>query len=422
MQIVPTSLVRISRYYMVAAVAYLLITLGIGVLRALTPIPDPLFHWAPAVLGWVSFPIMGAYYQFFPTLQGRDLHWEKLTVPQFVLMNMGVLGLMAATWAGNSTALMVSSAIYTTGALLFAAIMILGNVDIHKVVLTLRFYIASLTYFVAAIVLFFINSIGIGAAWASRPLLLHVLAFGWAVVAIMGAEFSMVPMLQLKELRHPRLADLEFYIINAGFWGLAISLALGNLPLTAIAGTILLGGILLFAFIITASLRYGPSRLPHLDTSVKYFLAGIGYLVVTAGTGLVMGATGWSGLLPIHAHLGMIGVITITIVGAMYHVVPFVVWWEVYAPKLGYEEVPLLKQLFSERSAMLQLYGLNAGLLVMVAGFALQANYLLASGGTILMAAAIAFAWEMIKVVGHRTNLDKPVVRRSTEKVYGGTL
>ena len=32
MQIVPTSLVRISRYYMLTAVGYLLITLAIGVL------------------------------------------------------------------------------------------------------------------------------------------------------------------------------------------------------------------------------------------------------------------------------------------------------------------------------------------------------------------------------------------------------
>ncbi|MBI4321514.1 MAG: hypothetical protein HY675_23725 [Chloroflexi bacterium] len=420
MQIVPTSLVRISRYYMITAIAYLLLTLAVGVTRSLLPIPSDRLHWAPALLGWVTFPIMGSYYQFFPTLQGRELRWEHLTIPQFLMMNVGVLGLMAASVAGNGTALAIGSAIYTAGALLFAVIIVLANLDVTKIVLTLRFFLASLSYFVVAVLLLFANGLGLGPAWAVRPVALHLLAFGWAVVAIMGAEYSLVPMLQLKDLRHPRLADAQFYVVNVGFVGLAVSLAIANPLLTAIFGLVTLAGILLFVYVIIASLRHGPSRLPHLDTSVKYFLVGIAYLVVTALVGTAMGAFGWAGLGSIHLHLGLIGLVTMTIVGAMYHIVPFVVWWEVYAPKLGYEEVPLLKQLYSERAALYQLYGLNVGLLVIIAGFALKVSVLLAIGGTILIVTAVAFAWAMIGVVGHRKNLRKPNVEQNAETLYGG--
>ncbi|MCL5960692.1 MAG: cbb3-type cytochrome c oxidase subunit I [Chloroflexi bacterium] len=423
MEIVPTTLVRISRYYMVAAIAYLLLTLAIGVYRVLVPVSNDLVHWAPAVLGWVSFPIMGAYYQFFPTLQGRDLRWDSLTIPQFVLMNLGVLGLMGAALAGNAASLSISAAIYTVGALLFAAIIILANVDFTKIGLTLRFYLASLAYFVVAILLFFAQTVGIAPSWADRPLMLHVLVFGWAIVAIMGAEYSMVPMLQLKKLRHPRLADAQFYFVNAGFWGLAASIAFGTSSLLVAAfGAIVLAAILTFAYIIAASLRHGPSRLPHMDISVKYFLVGIAYLVATSIVGIFIGAFGWRSAIPIHVHLGLIGAVTMTIVGAMYHVVPFVVWWEVYAPRLGYEDVPLLKQLFNERCALLQLYGLNAGLLLMIAGFTLRTNIPLALGGAILLVTALAFAWAMVKVVGHRRNLRKPIGRQTKEKTSEGTL
>ncbi|MBI2955446.1 MAG: hypothetical protein HYY30_14120 [Chloroflexi bacterium] len=420
MQIVPTSLVRITRYYMIAAIAYLLITLAIGVLRTIVPIPSSLVHWAPAVLGWVSFPIMGAYYQFFPTLQGRDLRWENLTIPQFILVNVGLLGLMAAGWTGNGLALTLSAIIYAGGALLFAAIIALANLDLTKVVLTLRFYLASLTYFVAAIFLLFANVLQVGPSWATQTLALHVLAFGWTVMAIIGAEYSMIPMLQLKELRHPRLADAQFYVINVGFWGIALSLATRSATLTAVSGLITLVGISLFVYNIIASLRYGPSRLPHLDVSVKYFLVGIAYLVVTAILGTIVGAFRLGNLVPIHVHLGLIGFVTMTIVGAMYHVVPFVVWWEVYAPKLGYEEVPLLKQLFSERLAHFQLYGLNAGLLTMIVGFVLRANIVLAFGGTILFVTAITFVWAMIKVINHRKNLRTSSAHKTNETICGG--
>lgn len=421
MQIVPTSLVRISRYYMIAAIVYLLLTLGIGVARTVTTLPTPMLHWAPAVLGWVMFPIMGAFYQFFPTLQGRDLHWESLTIPQFVLVNIGVLGLIGAAWTANGDALVVSAVIYSAGALLFAAIIGLGNVDLSKINLTLRFYLASLVYFVAAIVLLLLSVLIGGPAWVTRPLVLHLLVFGSAIITIMGAEYSMVPMLQLKELRHPRLADAQFYVANLGFWGLAISMAIQNTALTVAAGVLSVGGILLFAYIIVASLRHGPSRLPHMDISVKYFLVGITYLIVTAVAGIALAAD-VRFLLPIHVHLGLIGVVTMTIVGAMYHVVPFVVWWEVYAPKLGYEDVPLLKQLYSERGAALQLYGLNLGLWFMIAGFALGTNLLLALGGTILIVTALAFAWAMLNVVQHRKNLQKPNTHHKSENFIGGIV
>jgi len=404
MQIVPTSLVRISRYYMLTAVGYLLITLAIGVLRVLAPLPDDRIHWVPAILSWVSFPIMGAYYQFFPTLQGRDLRFEKLTLPQYALVNLGVLGMLAAAALGNAAAFALAMTVYAAGALLFVAL-ILGNVGLSRLNLTLRFYLASLGYFAVAVVLLLLREWGLGPGWVTRPLLLHLFVFGWAILAIMGAEYSMVPMLQLKELRHPALADRQFYVAVAGVLGLAIGMATGDARFIAAAGALLLIAIGMFVYIIAASLIAGPSRLPKLDISVRYIVVGLAYLVATSLLGTLMGAAGWYALTPIHLHLGLIGMVSNTIFGAMYHIVPFVVWWEVYAPRLGTEQVPLLKQLYDERSAERQLYGLNAGLLLMLAGFAFGLRPLLAAGGALLLIVALAHLQQMLRVVGHRRRL-----------------
>lgn len=417
MQIVPTKLIRISRYYMIAAIIYLLVTMTLGVCRVIEPFPNPMLHWAPAVLGWISFALMGAYYQFFPTLQGQDLRFENASLPQFALANAGLIGIIVSAWSGSETGLRISTVIYVVASLMFATI-ILGNTNLRRLNLTLRFYLASLTYFIAAIALLFLQAIGTGPAWASRPFLLHLFAFGWAVIAIMGAEYSMVPMLQLKDLRYPRLANFQFVAVNVGFWGLAYSLATSNLTLIAAMGTVVLAAIGIFVFIIASSLRHGPSRLPRLDISVKYFVVGIAYLLATALTGILMAAFRAFQFSPIHVHLGLIGLITITIVGAMYHIVPFVVWWEIYAPKLGLEEVPLLHELYSQRSATWQLYGLNLGLLLMVAGFAVNFKALVATGGVVLIVAALAFTWEMLRVLGHRRATSAST--NTTKNAFGG--
>lgn len=417
MQIVPTKLIRISRYYQLTAIAYLLLTLATGMTRALGTIPNPLEHWAPAVLGWVSFPIMGAYYQFFPTLQGKDLRFENLTLPQYLLANLGLIGMIVAGGTGSQTGLAVGTIIYVAAALIFVGI-IVANTDVARLNLTLTFYLASLTYFVGAMVLLFLQAIGMRPMWADRTFIIHILALGWATLAVMGAQYIMVPMLQLKELRHPKLAKAQFVVINLGFGGMAYSLTTASLLLIAVMGTIVFVGIGMFAYNIFATLSHGPARLPRLDISVKYFVVGIVYLVSTAIVGILMTAFHLFELKPIHLHLALVGFLTMTIVGAMYHVVPFVVWWEVYAPKLGFEEVPLLHQLYNLRSATWQLYGLNAGLLLMVAGFNFRLTIMVVAGGSVLILTALAFAREMLRVVGHRRN--RSAVNGAAENVLGG--
>ncbi|RME12296.1 MAG: hypothetical protein D6804_01810, partial [Aquificota bacterium] len=35
-------------------------------------------------------------------------------------------------------------------------------------------------------------------------------------------------------------------------------------------------------------------------------------------------------------------------VGASYHIVPFLLWWRLYAPKMGRQSIPTLKELLSQ--------------------------------------------------------------------------
>ena len=44
-----------------------------------------------------------------------------------------------------------------------------------------------------------------------------------------------------------------------------------------------------------------------------------------------------------HADGMLYGFLSLITVGASYHIVPFLLWWKLYAPRMGRESIPTLK-------------------------------------------------------------------------------
>lgn len=54
-------------------------------------------------------------------------------------------------------------------------------------------------------------------------------------------------------------------------------------------------------------------------------------------------------LLKAHADGMLYGFLSLITVGASYHIAPFLLWWKLYAPKMGRERVPTLKEILEEK-------------------------------------------------------------------------
>jgi hypothetical protein len=416
MPIVPTALVRITRYYLLTGALYLVLTLALGIAAALAedgylPTIETSLLWYAGLLGWVSFPVMGAFYQFFPTLQGRDLGMERWSFVQYGLVNLGLLGMLGSLWLGLGPLLGLFTLVYTLGALLLVLILVGGNLDPARVTLTLGFYVAALFYFLAGLALLSLLNLGF-TPFGGRALVSHLVLVGWAVMAIFGAQYIMVPMLQLKTLVWEPLSRLQFYIANLGVLGLAAGFALGRSPLIAAGGALFFLAIALFAAVIFRTVFTGPSRMAGLDLTVKHYLAGDAHLVLVALLGIGMALFFWN-LRTVHMHLALIGVLTNIIVGAMYHILPFLVWWEVYASKVGEQPVPLLKEIFHYRLANFNFYLWNISLWGMIVGFVLGLYPLVALFGVGMLALAVIFLVDMLGVlVVHRRGRASPAPAR----------
>jgi hypothetical protein len=102
-----------------------------------------------------------------------------------------------------------------------------------------------------------------------------------------------------------------------------------------------------------------------------------------------------------YAVLALGGWVSLTIVGMMLKIVPFLVWYRVYAPRAGRERVPTLAQLSWPAAERLAYGLLTAGTLGLAATVAVGKPAAIAVTGTIVSLGALAFAAALGRTLGH---------------------
>lgn len=122
-----------------------------------------------------------------------------------------------------------------------------------------------------------------------------------------------------------------------------------------------------------------------------YLRSSLGWLAAGVTLGVAMAAHPvWTVYRPAHMHMLLLGFVTMMIYGVAYHVIPRFVGFPLH----------------SRQAAMIQLWLSNAGLLLMVAGFVVRANGILAgtpiltTGGVLATAGAYTFVYVIWRTIG----------------------
>ena len=149
-----------------------------------------------------------------------------------------------------------------------------------------------------------------------------------------------------------------------------------------------------------------------MDWFVRAFVkASVAWLALGATLGVAMAAyPAWTIYRPAHAHMNLLGFVTMMIFGVGYHVLP------------RFSGNPL----HDRRLAGLHWWISNAGLALMVAGFVLRpaaglpvavGTTVLALGGTLSALGAYAFAWNVWRTIdAKRDELASAVTLRTVKQ------
>jgi len=375
------------------------------------------------VLGWICSIVMGAMYQLVPVALETKLYSESLARWQYAFHLAGFLGMvwMFRSWnmkqVGHFATIMTVgvglflyniartlarvpkwnvTATAVTAALGWISLTVLAGLSIAAAKCLGDFNEASPAGGVIGQLIGGLKAVGgvvshfdaISAMHAHA----HLGGVGFFMLLIVGISYKLIPMFTLSEIQSPLRAGVSVALLNVGLAGSFITILLRSPWKLAFSLTVF-AALLVYAWELTAILKARKRRA--LDWGIRYFLTAVGLLMLVSLQALVLS---WPGL-PLNAFtgqlenlygfLGLIGVITFVVIGMLYKIIPFLIWFGVYSKHIGRARVPALADMYSPRLQAVGYGSFLVALFVISAGI-LRANETAVRIGSVAFALSIA--------------------------------
>ncbi len=233
----------------------------------------------------------------------------------------------------------------------------------------------------------------------------HTFTLGWMTSAILGAMYLYVPAMTKRDLRYPRLAIVQLVLYFLGASGVVAHFMLGSWDGVWMAGAVVAVSIIAFAINIV------PCMAPNFGRGVAEtgLLMALFFLLCASSLGAVLAFDKERNFMPgtllrnlsAHAHLAVLGWITVAICAVSYRFMTALV--------SDQEPVP--------RSAMAQIFALAAATIALF--LALIAGVGNVTVWTVLAAATLApYAIIFQTVLGSRSLAADWTIRHAVAAVF----
>lgn len=375
------------------------------------------------VLGWITSLVMGAVYQLVPVALETPLYSERLAKWQFLFHAIGVAGMVWMFWHWNLKQVGHFGSAFAFGAALFAynifrTLVRIPRWNVVAAAVGSTLFWLGLTALAGLLIVagkcsyestpsmssdnplraLLVATQSAGQfAWRFDPISAmhahaHAGVVGIFIMLIVGVSYRLIPMFTLSEIQSARRAAASVLLLNIGLLGSFITIALRSAwkPLFVL---VILAGLLIYGIEIVAILRARKRRV--LDWGVRYFVTGLALLGVLC---VVAAILTWPGLQltafigqleNVYGFLALLGVVSLAIIGMLYKIIPFLVWYSVYSRKIGLVKVPNLADLYSTKIQMIGFWSYLTGLGGITAAI-LCSSSVGVRGGAALLAVAVA--------------------------------
>jgi cytochrome c/quinol oxidase subunit I len=357
-------------------------------------------------LGWITLTIMGASYQLIPIVLERSVWSERLARWQLVALVVGIAGLVGHFFIAEWRGLLWAAAAVGLGALAHVVNVAWTLRGLRRWTFTARLLVMGLAGFLLTSVFGLV--LGLNHVVRVLPVALlaavhahfHLALLGWVAPMVFGVAARVYPMFLLAP--EPR-----GWPGRAQAWGLALGVPatvcglLQHPPLLAagaVAIAVAVAGHLAWVVDIARA-----RKRPALDWGLRLVFTGTALLVPSTVLGLALAfdLVGGPRVGLAYAVLVLGGWASLTIVGMMLKIVPFLVWYRAYGPLVGRASVPTLAQLSWPAAEGAAWALLTVGVVALAcAVYVADATWILGAG-LLVAAGAIAFGATLGRVVLH---------------------
>ena len=383
----------IAPYFWLGALFYLAGTFGLLFLHAdATHFDLGVVAWAHLfLLGFVMMIIFGAMAQLVPVVLEVGHFSVDFYYLIWPLLGLGTLGMVLGFTVAPGL-LPYGGMLVLVSMLIFLADTILTLRKVERFSLTVKTVAATNAFLLLGILVGFVMALGIGAGvsvaidkWLSAHIVL-VLG-GYVTLTIVGMSMILLPMFGLSHGFDETPVQRAFWLMNASVLLFLVG-TVAELPwLHTLA---LLGMVVAMAFYLWQIVIINKTRArKEWDIWYKSMVVGYGSLAAALALGVVGYLAESERLMLAAAWFLVFGFFTYLIVGHLYKIIPFLVWFERYSPLVGKKKVPMLADMVPLKMADYQFAFTTLGLVTAGVGLLAQSDTLFKAGATFLATGAI---------------------------------
>jgi len=222
------------------------------------------------------------------------------------------------------------------------------------------------------------------------------LVVGFVTLLIMGISIILVPMFGFSK----RISDDEF---AKSFYTLCVGVILmlasplfltAQLEFASYALTII--AILLYFFQLLKMTK-SRKKVVH-DIWAKSIYVGFGSFIASFLLYIVYLISQDAEILKVASWIMLVGFFGFLIIGNLYKIIPFLLWFEIYSPLIEEQNVPMLHELLPSKLPTLQFIFSTIGLILSSFGLLIKEPIIFYAGATSLLFGAIFFALTVYKI------------------------
>jgi hypothetical protein len=228
----------------------------------------------------------------------------------------------------------------------------------------------------------------------------HLALLGWVLPVVLGVSARVYPLFLLAPRPGRRVVAVQAAGLALGAPAVVIGLlvapplaAAGALAVTAAVG----------AHVVWVAGLLRASRRPAFDWALRFLVAGAAYLAAAAALGVALAFNAIRGPRWALAYGVVVlgGWASLTIVGMMLKIVPFLVWFRVYAPQAGRTPVPGLADLRWPATEAVAFVALTGGIAALAIAVATGHIAAIRAATIVVLVGSLAFAATIVTVLHH---------------------
>jgi hypothetical protein len=359
-------------------------------------------------LGWLSMTIFGAMYQLLPVALGVSIRSERAGDVSFWAFAPGVAFFASGVAFSSLTLRYVGISLLTIGILCLVINVALtlprvANRDVIWAAIAIALSFLTLTLVLGVLLA---ENMHMGFLGDARIRVmathLHVALLGWVLVMIIGISHRLLPMFLLAHTASTKWTRRALTLLAPGVLILGCGIAgvhrIPHVPLTWIGLVLVECGIA--CFLIQARLFFKARKRPRLDTGLRHAATALILLGATAVLAPFVLASGVTHrqLDTTYVALGLLGGLSLYVIGQFYKVVPFLAWMARFRDDMGKKPVPVVAQLYSQRVGHIDLALFIAAIVGITSGIATGTMLLVRIAAILFVTGVALFVSQMIRV------------------------